>query len=604
MKQMIWMLAGVVTATLAAGEVQAAWTKRMGNLQNTNDVGNDPALTPANAKDLKVVGTIPVKGEVNGTPVISDGLLFVGDGGTNGRFVYVVDLVNGNKRLIQFDTGATANTPLIGQGMQSTAVVGTVTVPNGAGGTKEERRVYFGSNVKPRSFWCLNVDKILADRAQLDADSGKGYICEGADWPIIIAGLGDIDVPGAEGASLAPLPVYNASPTFSQDQDIYVGATPPGLVGIVGRASEGKLEKRDVIFTPTIGADCSDGQLWAVDAYTAEVLWIYDPVPNFQDVAGSPGSAGPGYGGMIWTVPALSKDKKHIYVTTGDCVEQPQIGFQAESLVAIDPTRGVVQWWHQRRLTDTTDYDIGNSPVVVDVEGTNGCHNIVSTDKNGCIYGFSQEGDIPQVGQEGYDPTRIGQQRVRWRQCFTVGSLNGGFNASSAAAHDRWAFAISNGSHAPNDTANAFAVDACDGTFQWADATVGTARSEGAIASGMWFAGSGSKLQVLRAAGGAAPQVLATVALPSGFTSGGGGPAIVDGTVYVPVKNGVALVRVVPGSGASLPKPAATVFAGPYPVPLGTGVEQVNMPLDPYDPNSPPAPAVADWPSMKGARVE
>jgi hypothetical protein len=28
------------------------------------------------------------------------------------------------------------------------------------------------------------------------------------------------------------------------------------------------------------------------------------------------------------------------------------------------------------------------------------------------------------------------------------------------------------------------------------------------------------------------------------------------------------------------------------------------MPIDPYDPASPPAPAVAEWPSMKGAPLE
>ena len=89
---------------------------------------------------------------------------------------------------------------------------------------------------------------------------------------------------------------------------------------------------------------------------------------------------------------------RSLFVTTGDCVEQPQVGFQAESIVALDAVEGTVLWYHQRRLTDTSDYDIGNTPAVVDVEGENGCRVVVSPDKNGCIYGFRQTGDLPQVG--------------------------------------------------------------------------------------------------------------------------------------------------------------------------------------------------------------
>lgn len=559
----------------------------MANPQNTNDAGDDPALTPATVGDLAVTTVIRTLGQVNATPVVSDGLLFIGDGGPSGASFYVIDLRNGGARLIQLKTGATVSTPLIGNGVQSTALVATVSTPAG-----EQRRVYFGANVKPKSFWCLNVDKILADRATLASDPGTGYLCDGADWPIIIAGAGDLSNGLVESS---PLPVYDASPTFVKHQWIVDGS--------------GRYAYHDVIFTPTIGADCSDGQLWAVDAYSAEVLWIYDPVPNFQRVVGNPAAAGPGYGGMIWTVPAVSKDGKHLYVTTGDCVEQPQLGFQAESLVDIDPERGVVQWYQQRRLTDTSDYDIGNSPVVVDVDGPAGCHNVITSDKDGCIYGFSQQGDVPQVGAPGWDPARPGQARPLFRTCLVVGSLNGGFNASGVSFHGRtvMAQASSTGGRAPGDTANAFAIDACTGDYVWSTASVSPGIGEGAIASGMWFQPSGTTVQVLRAGPSVdippashRPDVLATIALPAGVstTAGGGGPSIVDGTVYIPVKTGVALARVVAGSKASPPQLKPTEFGGPYPLPLGTGVEQPIVPLDPYDPYSPPAPPVARWPSM------
>jgi glucose dehydrogenase len=113
-------------------------------------------------------------------------------------------------------------------------------------------------------------------------------------------------------------------------------------------------------------------------------------------------------------------------VTTGDCVEQPQVGFQAESLVALDAHDGSVKWFHQRRLVDTSDYDIGNSPTLIDVPGPDGCSVVVTPDKNGCIYGFDQDRDVPAVGEPGFDPLRPGQQRVRWRTCLVPGSRHVG----------------------------------------------------------------------------------------------------------------------------------------------------------------------------------
>ncbi|MGH7859350.1 MAG: hypothetical protein ACREQY_18655, partial [Candidatus Binatia bacterium] len=387
---------------------------------------------------LVEVAKIPTRGQVNATPVVGDGVLFIGDGGGNGRFFYVIDLehqtdgVNDYPRLVELDTGATVSTPLIGSGMQSTALYVTVDVALPGGGYAPERRVYFGANVKPRSFWCLDVDAILAKRAELSAQTSDGqeFLCEGADWPILIAGIGNVETNELD----APLPVYNGAPTFLK------------------RATAANPSDRDVVITPTIGADCSDGQLWAIDAVDATVKWVYDPVPNFQN-PGTPLPAGVGSGGMIWTVPALSADGRHLYVTTGDCVEQPQLGFQAESLVAIEPTTGEVAWYQQRRLVDAADFDIGNSPVVVDAPGPDGCNVVVTSDKDGCIYGHSQVRDVPGLERAVGDPVeeaiedatearaRIGQQRTLWRTCFVPGSLGGGFNASAVTVSGRTVYA-------------------------------------------------------------------------------------------------------------------------------------------------------------------
>ena len=598
----ITVAASILAVAGAAGAGE--WTRRMGNPQNTNNAGAVAGLDAADATRLEVEALYPTSGVVNATPVVSDGLLFIGDGGPNGRFFYVFDLATG-ATLVKLDTGATVSTPLIGNGIQSTALVATVTVPEGQG-TREERRVYFGANVKPKSLWCLSVDAILAKKAELVEDDGSQFLCAGADWPIMIAGLGDVEGDDLSplGGVTSPLPVYNSSPMFAKDREV--------------QDMSGKIRTADVLYTATIGADCSDGQFWALDAVTAELFWIYDPVPNFQNLTQSTPAgavtAHPGYGGVIWTMPAMSADGSHLYLTTGDCVEQPQVGFQAESLVALDPVNGNVQWFHQRRLVDTSDYDVGNAPAVVDVQDERGgCHVIVSTDKNGCIYGFEQRGDIPQAGTADFDPTRIGQQRVLWRTCFVPGSLAGGFNASGPSVNGRYVFAQASGTggRAPGDDVNAFAVDACTGDYLWSTSSISSGSGEGAIASGMWFQPSGSKLQVIRATptGEVVPGAtqfdhLATVDLKLGevqlsSTPGGGGPAIVDGKIYVPVRSGIARIGVGADPNRSLPVTSGTnSFGGPYPAPLGTGVEQVMMPIDPYDADSPPAGPVAEWPSM------
>src|SRR5439155_1053560 len=179
------------------------------------------------------------------------------------------------------------------------------------------------------------------------------------------------------------------------------------------------------------------------------------------------------------------------FMTVGDCVQKPQVGELAEALVSLDPITGARQWWHQRRLVDVADLDIGNSPTVVDIDGTGGCHLIVSIDKDSCIYGFPQPPDVPVT------PATTGRK----------------------------------------------------------------------------------------------PELLATVGLPAAATPGGGGPAIVDGRIYVPVQQGIAVVGVdstAPGTCPGAPSCAAPrgndMFHGPYPEPFAPGAPGSPIKLKaPYD---------------------
>jgi len=300
----------------------------------------------------------------------------------------------------------------------------------------------------------------------------------------------------------------------------------------------------------------------------------------------------------------MSRDRTQLFLTTGDCVQKPQMAELAESLVALDPITGARQWWHQRRLVDVADLDIGNSPTIVDVDGTGGCHLVVTIDKDSCIYGFPQQPDVPQVGDLDFDPLRVGQQRLLWRPCFAYGSLGGGFDAAGGVISGRTlaaSAALPLGT-LPGDDVNAFAVDACTGDFKWASSTLGASFGEGAAASGMFFMPTGTRLDVVRMDSGIdvpvtpattsrKPELLATVGLPGAATPGGGGPAIVDGRIYVPVQKGIAVVGVdatapatCPGA-PSCPAPRGSdLFHGPYPEPFAPGAPGSPIKLKaPYD---------------------
>src|SRR5438876_938169 len=177
-----------------------------------------------------------------------------------------------------------------------------------------DRLVFFGDMVG----WFYVYGDCPADPpgCTKDAPSAcQAYLCDGP-WPM---SLGSPEPPVDLGGDRNTL---NGSPLFAADMPFPNGP-------------------RDVLYVPSTGLDCSNGQFYAIDAFTGEKLWTFDPVVN-----------GDGLGGVIWTAPAMSKDRTQLYLTVGDCVQKPQVGELAESLVSLDPTTGARQWWHQRRLVD------------------------------------------------------------------------------------------------------------------------------------------------------------------------------------------------------------------------------------------------------------
>ena len=588
------LLLGFATAGEA---VVHEWGQRSLTNGNLANVGDDPALTPENVRDLKVVKEFRTESLVVATPVVTGGLMVTGD---FLGWVYVVDPDAGYLPLLKLRFSGGRDPVLGGNaldnlsnefghyvGMQSTPLVATVTVPDGTG-TREEKRLYVAMNSQD-TMWCLSLDAIQAARpALVEApivasmsgvendpdpyaplfDAAGAYFCEGpagaesprGPWPrSLVPRDSDSDNMNASGKYASDVPI-------DRNGD--------------GVASDG--ETADVIFWASNGNECINSEMWAIDAYTGELYWTWDPVVN--DVYRGDG------GGIIWTTAALNADASLLYLTTGNCVAVPQVGEMSEALVALDTATGKLEWHHQRRIIDTADLDVGTGPTVVDVPGEDGCSVVVNADKDGCIYGYSQDADIPVVGDPDFDPLRPGQQRIRYRHCFLPGTLNGGFNASNGAVDGRLYTHTATtypGGYNGADDSNAFAIDVCTGKVKWASSDVRGARADSVIASGMLFqvnpflfdpatgiARFLTEMNVVRMDNGASrvPEHLATVELSAQPTLGGGGAAIVDGTIYVPTVQGVDVVRVVAGSGASVPVPNGNnVFLGPYPVPLAPG---------------------------------
>jgi outer membrane protein assembly factor BamB len=600
-------LSAVVAVLVLATAAGAAtsWPRRSGDNQNSGAVA-DSALNLNRGDglaDLTVLEhqSILTAGAVNGTPAITENRLLVTS--DDAGHVYVVDL-DSAARLVDMPTGTS--------GVQSSPVLATL--------SSGEHRVYVGVNSAEKTLYCLNLDAIAAVRATVRNDDGSQFFCGGPNgsnpFPRSLA------ADGATGSG-----TYRASPLFAAGQSIRNPAT-------------GALQTHDVVYTATTGVGCENGQFWALDAVTGEVLWTFDPVTSGDGLGGaigaSPAMSLPGtytIGYEPVTVPSL------VYVATGGCPSSLEVRDYAESLVALDAATGAVTWFHQRRLADAIGYDTTSAPLAAVVGGPDGCQVVVSFDEDGCVYGFPQAADVPAFGDlgntgygplqtrqygPGYDAMRPGQQRLLYRKCLVPGGPGAGFSDANPAlwrgvagidAHAQGvAIAQAAGGHVGADDSNAFAVDVCTGRVVWASSDVDNGRNDAVVVSGMLVQLGGTttagtttvpiasygEVQVLdgdsynyanpRDSDIRGGGMYADVRLPAGHdpSARAGGPAVVNGRLYVPTSKGIDVIGLpaVRGGRASLPRiNGNNVFAGPYSEPSAPGSIGGGVPLvDLYDP--------------------
>jgi polyvinyl alcohol dehydrogenase (cytochrome) len=221
-------------------------------------------------------------------------------------------------------------------------------------------------------------------------------------------------------------------------------------------------------------------------------------------------------GGAITSSAAIDAARNHVYVTTGDCLQQGAIG-DAESIMAFDVDTGARLWATRANpIGETADFDYIASPsVFTATDGVTTRDLVGAGNKNGAFYAVDRDTGA-----------------LVWSTPVVPGGVLGGYIGSHAVAGGR----IFSGTFTGPPYVHA--LDAFDGT----PGALGNPSSDAltfaaaTYANGVVFNGSqlvsflASGTNALRGYDAATGAELLTVAMPGGVASGA---AIVDGRVYV-----------------------------------------------------------------------
>ncbi len=474
--------------------VKSGWTKYQHDLANSGANPDETTITTANAATLVQKWDFQVRTKsdqphyVTAEPTVADDLVYIG--AWNG-VMYALHADDGSVAW-QFDT-ADPHPEQRGnlQGIQSSAAV------------LADGRVYFGA--ADGNIYCL---------------SGKGKLI----WKTSL-GNPDQTGPGAEGAHAWSSPAIIDGKVF------------------VGRASHED-------------APCIRGRFYALDQDTGAILWQQNIVPEkvcdnapatiCTTDAECPGGScvankvctkqatqfctsdadcdgnitgnfcADSKGGAITSSAAIDASRNHVYITTGDCLQQGAIG-DAESIMAFAMDTGARLWANRANpIGETSDFDYISSPsVFTATDGVTTRDLVGAGNKNGAFYAVDRDTGA-----------------LVWSTAVVPGSVIGGYIGSHAVAGGQ----IFSGTFSGPPYVHA--LNAFDGTFGPLSNSSSDARTFAAAtyANGVVFNGSQvisffssgqNRLRGYDASTGA--QVL-DIAMPGGVASGA---AIVDGTVYV-----------------------------------------------------------------------
>jgi polyvinyl alcohol dehydrogenase (cytochrome) len=250
------------------------------------------------------------------------------------------------------------------------------------------------------------------------------------------------------------------------------------------------------------------GSIGAYDADTGREVWRFYTTPNDA-------TAGAGVG--VWSTPAVDRERRLLYVGSGNTYAEPTAPL-ADSILAIEYRTGVLRWSRQFTNPDVfsagnptgKDADVGASP---NLWRSRGRDLVGAGDKTGVYHALDRDTGA-----------------VVWETTLTPGSFFGG-EIGSAALVDGKLVAVSNvgdpGTNAPTNRAKVFALDPKSGEILWeSEEFAGLIFAPVSAVRGLAFVAVNSGL--LTALDTRTGEALWSYQAPA---MAGGAPSIVDGRV-------------------------------------------------------------------------
>ena len=503
------------------------WPMFSGNVCGARAGQATDPITPQTVSRLTVKWKFDASDDISATPAVVDGQVYFGDWG--GMF-YRLDAASGqvvwSKSVAEF----------IGLGSDAGAALGSDAGADGASGDGDVGASAPFDAAAANATPGLKLSTIPVVRDTPVVTGGlviAGLINQGT-LVAVKADTGDT----AWTTTLDPHPyaVVTSSPVLDGNR-VYVG---------VASAEEGASA-----VDPSYTCCSFRGSVAAVDVRTGKVLW---QTPMIEDAVfrNAGGSLAGFSGAAVWSTPAVDRNRKLLYVTTGNNYSTPAAysdggtpvpaGDHIESILALDLDTGAIRW-AQRMTTgdiwtfanfDGPDWDFGAGPNLLQVAMDGGVHDVVGAGQKSGVY-WALDADThallwkTQVGPGGH----LGG--IHWGTATDGTRIYTGVNDEMGTPYKLGGSGAQAGTK--TSVGSWAALDPATGAIDWqvANPTM-TAPLNGAsvngpvaVVNGVLFGGSMDADGTMYALDARSGKVLWS------FQSGAtvyGGPAIADGVVY------------------------------------------------------------------------
>jgi polyvinyl alcohol dehydrogenase (cytochrome) len=542
------------------------WSTFGGDICGTRAAPASDPITPQSISRLAMKWKFTAAGDVSATPAVVGGQVYFGDwagmfyrlDAATGQVVWsrtVADIMSGTAPEAGTDAAAPVDASLAEAGA--------------ADGSGTDGAAYDGNIVDAGG-----TDDVV------DAGSASGDDA-GSDAGTTVASGTDAGSGGSPGLKLTQTPLIRDTPVVTGGLVIAGLASSADVVAIdqntgakvwstnlethpfAGIASSPVLDNGRIYVGVSSGEEAATdviqgytcctfrGSVAALDAKTGAVLWQTHTIED-SAYRNADGSLSGISGVAVWSSPALDRNRKLLYVSTGnnysvsaavtDAGAPLPPGDHVESIVALDLDTGAIRWSQRMTTGDVwqfsnfsgPDWDFGSGPNLFQATFEGGVHDVVGAGQKSGVY-WAVDADThavlwkTQVGPGGH----LGG--IHWGNATDGTRVYVGVNDETGTMYKLGGSGAQAGTQTP--VGSWAALDPNSGSILWqvADpaltAPLNRASVNGPISvvNGVMFAGSMDADGMMYALDAKTGSVLWS------FKSGGtvyGGAAIVDGVVY------------------------------------------------------------------------